>query len=156
MLRGGVRPIHTREATQAKKGSPPSRTRRSSPTGKVIGIANGIPEAKNDETIIRYDCNVQRITEVSYNLRNPDGVQVERKRGHLLDDGGYHKWRVLINPTKAPLTQGEIEWSKWLESVRKDVECFFSSLKGRFRILKLPILYRRRDDIDKLFLTCCM
>lgn len=139
MLRGGVRPIHTREATQAKKGSPPSRTRRSSPTGKVIGIANGIPEAKNDETIIRYDCNVQRITEVSYNLRNPDGVQVEHKRGHLLDDGGYHKvGRVFFGtacwalcPGGCSLTQvwkGEFCYLYLLASLSPTVFLFWNEL----------------------------
>ena len=29
----------------------------------------------------------------------------------------------------------EIRWSKWLESMRKDVECTFGIMKGRWRIL---------------------
>ena len=40
------------------------------------------------------------------------------------------------------------EWSKWVESVRKDVECTFGILKGRFRCLKLPILYHDKKRID--------
>lgn len=43
-----------------------------------------------------------------------------------------------------------------MESVRKDVECFFGILKGRFRILKLPILYRDKKAIDNVFFACCI
>ena len=28
-------------------------------------------------------------------------------------------------------------------------------LKGRFRILKLPITFRHKKDIDNMFFTCC-
>lgn len=57
---------------------------------------------------------------------------------------------------KCPLTNAATAWSKRLESVRKDVECFFGVLKGRFRILKLPILYRNKDEIDNMFFCCCI
>lgn len=49
----------------------------------------------------------------------------------------------------------ESKWSVALESVRKDVECFFGILKGRFRILKLGILFRDKEDIDNMFFTYC-
>ena len=44
--------------------------------------------------------------------------------------------------------------SKWLESVRKDVECFFGRVKGRFRILKLPLFFRQKIQIDNIWFTC--
>ena len=47
-----------------------------------------------------------------------------------------------------------ILWRKRLESVRKDIECFFGRLKGRFRILKLPIVYQDKAQIDDIFITC--
>lgn len=47
-------------------------------------------------------------------------------------------------------------WSKWIESVRKDVECTFGILKGRFRCLKLPIFYQSKEVIDNMFFTCCI
>ena len=59
-------------------------------------------------------------------------------------------------PTKYPLSAAETQYSKALESARKDVECFFGVLKGRFRILKLPILYRKKEAVDNLFFTCCI
>lgn len=49
----------------------------------------------------------------------------------------------------------EGKWSKTLESVRKDVERFFGILKGRFRILKLGVLFQDKIDIDNMFFTCC-
>ena len=40
----------------------------------------------------------------------------------------YEQWRILMEPTKYPLNEEDTKWSKWLESVRKDVECFFGIL----------------------------
>lgn len=59
-----------------------------------------------------------------------------------------------MNPTKHSIHPEEIEFSKRLESVRKDVECFFGIVKGRFRILKLPVMYRKQERIDNMFFTC--
>ena len=64
------------------------------------------------------------------------------------------QWEVLMPPTKYPGNGEETRWSKTLESVRKDVECFFGILKGRFRILKLPILYSDKEDIENVFFAC--
>ena len=41
-----------------------------------------------------------------------------------------------------------------MESVRKDVECFFGRLKQRFRILKGRILIQNKQKVDNIFLTC--
>ena len=40
--------------------------------------------------------------------------------------------------------------------MRKDVECTFGSLKGRFRCLKVPISYNAREVVDNVFFTCCI
>ncbi|CAM9130973.1 unnamed protein product, partial [Discosporangium mesarthrocarpum] len=42
-----------------------------------------------------------------------------------------------------------------MESVRKDVECFFGEPEGCWRILKLPLLYWHRKRID-IFFSCCI
>ncbi|CAN0311429.1 unnamed protein product [Pylaiella littoralis] len=59
-------------------------------------------------------------------------------------------------PSKYPGDVDDAAFSKMLESVRKDVECFFGILKGRFRILKLRLAYHCREDIDNIFFTCCI
>jgi hypothetical protein len=66
------------------------------------------------------------------------------------------QWRCLICPFKAPGNAAQLQWSKGIESVRKDVECFFGILKGRWRILKLPLQYREHLNIDSMFFTCCI
>jgi len=65
------------------------------------------------------------------------------------------QWGILIPPSKVSQSDMESKWSRALESVRKDVECFFGILKGRFRILKLGILFHDISDIDNMFFTCC-
>lgn len=47
-------------------------------------------------------------------------------------------------------------WSKGLESVRKDVQCLFGMLKGRFRILKTNILYKDSESINSVYFTFCV
>merc|ERR1712070_965398 len=43
---------------------------------------------------------------------------------------------------------------KKMESVRKDIECFFGRLKGRWRILKTPISFHSKEKVDNVFFTC--
>lgn len=49
----------------------------------------------------------------------------------LLVDNGYLEHSTLLPPMKITTTQAETRWSKWVESMRKDVECTFGILKGR-------------------------
>ena len=58
-------------------------------------------------------------------------------------------------PIKRTCSQQEIRFSQWLESIRKDVECTFGILKGRFRILKTGIRLNGQQAADRVFLTCC-
>lgn len=66
------------------------------------------------------------------------------------------QWRTLIEPTKYPSTDVDLRFSGRLESVRKDVECFFGILKIRFRILKLAMHYQTQERLDYVFFTCCI
>jgi hypothetical protein len=55
----------------------------------------------------------------------------------LMVDNSYLKWPVTMPPFKTSSNHpDEVWWSQWLESMRKDVECIFGILKGRWRILK--------------------
>ena len=49
----------------------------------------------------------------------------------------------------------KIQWLKWLESIRKDVECTFGILKGRQRILKNRVRLHGVDAVDSVWFTCC-
>ena len=49
-----------------------------------------------------------------------------------------------------------MRWSKNVESVRKDIEGVFGTLKVRFRFLKNFNNLSRQSSIDDAFTTCCM
>lgn len=45
-------------------------------------------------------------------------------------------------------------WGKHAESVRKDVECAFGRLKGRFRCLKIPARFESQETVADQFRAC--
>ena len=73
------------------------------------------------------------LKDVSFNLfeRDVNGwvLRVKYKGCYLLVDNGYLRWSMVVLPTKSPLTQKELHWSEWLESMQKDVKCTFGLLR---------------------------
>lgn len=131
-------------------------------TKRIIAATEGHPGARNDKTIVRFDGFVTQIhngelyADVPYQLLDDHGNVTHEKGLYLIVDGGYHKWKCLQCPFKHTTKSAESLWSRWVESVRKDVECTFGILKGRFRCLKLPIFYQDKEVIDSMFFTCCI
>ena len=80
--------------------------------------------------------------------------KVRMKEVYYLRDGGYHRWTCKIPPFKHTSSRADTSWTKWVESVRKDVECCFGILKGRFRILRSGIVLQSQTAIDNVFFTC--
>ena len=107
----------------------------------IMAATKGFYGSYNDKTIVRYDSFVCDIHEKKiyadneFVLHDQFGVPATYRGLYLICDGGYHKWRTLICPFKhcAGNKPKEI-WSKMLESLRKDVECTFGILKGRFNL----------------------
>ncbi|CAN0416889.1 unnamed protein product, partial [Ascophyllum nodosum] len=123
-------------------------------TGNVLSVTRGFPGAQNDKTIIRYDAAVQRVREdTRYKNKTRQYSTSRYSPTTLLLAPEWVPFARLLNGGEKKL---EMQFSKHLESVRKDVECFFGILRGRFRILKLPILFRSRERIDNAFFTCCI
>jgi hypothetical protein len=58
---------------------------------------------------------------------------------YLIVDNGYLNCSCTVPPFGVTNNTDEICWSKWLESMYKDVECTFGILKGRWRILKAGV-----------------
>jgi hypothetical protein len=75
--------------------------------------------------------------------------------GWLLVDNGYLARSTTVPPIKISKSRAEIRFSSWLESLRKDVECTFGILKGRWRVLKTGIRIHGTEGPDEVFLTCC-
>ncbi|CAM9570004.1 unnamed protein product, partial [Discosporangium mesarthrocarpum] len=136
-------------------------------TGRASAVTAGTAGATNDKTIVRYDPSFDRVkthkayTQMEYTLVGSERREFTEKGSYLIVDSGYHQWRCLVFPLKSALTVAELKWSKHLESVRKDVECFFGRLKGRFRILKMPLMFwvssaNSREKIDNKLFACCI
>ncbi len=70
-------------------------------------------------------------------------------------DNGYLAHSTTVPPIKTTVKRSEIRFSAWLESMRKDVECTFGILKGRWQILKTGIRLFGVKAADEVFLTCC-
>ena len=47
-------------------------------------------------------------------------------------------------------------WSRRLESMRKDIECCYGRVKGRFRLFRGDIIYKSRASIDNAWFTTCI
>ena len=82
-------------------------------------------------------------------------VDITYKGVWFMVDNGYLAWSCTVPPVKNGVTYEVIRFSECLESMRKDAECFFGILKGRFRILRYGFRFQKITLCDKLFLTCC-
>ena len=102
---------------------------------RILSTTFGHPARWNDKTIAHFDYFMKGIQEghifqdYKFELYDYDDVW-------LLVDNGYLNWPMTAPPFKRSTNRAEIRFSSWLESMRKDVECTFGILKGRWRILK--------------------
>ena len=71
-------------------------------------------------------------------------------------DNGYAKWRLLQALIMCSSSLDELIWSTRLESVRKNVECFFGRLKIHFRILCSRIMFHKQSRVDNVSFTACI
>ena len=53
------------------------------------------------------------------------------KGAYLICDGGYHHWKCMQSPRTYSSDQRFTKWSRRIESVRKDIERTFGTLKIR-------------------------
>ena len=80
---------------------------------------------------------------------------VKIKGAYVIVDNGYLAWPTTIPPVKDTCNRSELRFSQWLEALRKDVECTFGILKGRWRILKTGIRVHNTEASDNIWMTCC-
>ena len=102
----------------------------------ISGVQDGCLLQDNDFELLHYD-----------HLGNV--ISVKYKGVYVIVDNGYLQWSCTVPPFTVTGDMDEIRWSKWLESMRKDVECTFGILKGRWRILKSGIRIEGVDAVDK-------
>jgi hypothetical protein len=132
---------------------------------RILSTTRGHPARWNDKTLILFDDFSRGIREgryfkdLEFELLEFDGgdnvVKVKYAGAWQLVDNGYLAWPTTIPPSKVSVNGREIRFSEWLESIRKDVECTFGILKGRWRLLKTGIRLHGVEACDKIWATCC-
>ena len=128
---------------------------------RILGATRSNYGARNDKTIVRLDDYIMDVkNEIVHNDIEFDvlinGELVKMKGVYYLCDGGYHKWLCMMNPMKHTSDRAQRLCSEWVESVRKDVECCFGILKGRFGFLRHGIILQDDARIDLVSFTCCI
>ena len=75
---------------------------------------------------------------------------------YLITDGGYPTCYSFLNPNLLNYNYHTVVWDEWLESVRKDVERLFGTLKSRFRWLSSSIQYHNHVTIHNAVKICAI
>ena len=143
---------------------------------QILHTTTGHPGRWNDKTLIRFDTFMTDLRDGAFDevmdftlqrtKRNDntatvaaastnDIEEVTIKGAYVIVDNGYLRWPTTIPPMKHTCNRSELRFSQWLESLRKDVECTFGILKGRWRILKTGIRCHNTEVSDNVWMTCC-
>lgn len=138
---------------------------------KILHTTTGHPGRWNDKTLVRFDSFMSELRDGALNdkmdfevrtrlgMSSEDTGQQDRtlklKGAYVIVDNGYLEWSTTVPPLKGSCIRSELRFSQWLESMRKDVECTFGILKGRWRILKTGIRLHNTEVSDNIWLTCC-
>ena len=132
---------------------------------QILHTTSGYPARWNDKTIVLFDTFAKglkngtimndNVFELMERSENDEIIKVKYRGAWLVVDNGYLNWGVTIAPIKKTMYITETRWSEWMESMRKDVECTFGILKGRFRILKAGIRFHGVEITDNIWMTCC-
>ena len=134
---------------------------------KIISSTTGHPARWNDKTLQLFDEFLVALqhhgalddnTFWLFEYDSPEETSqsmITYKGAWLMCDNGYLHWPTLIPPSKDWKHIRDTRFSQWLESMRKDVECTFGIMKGRFRILKAGVRVHGVEAVDRIWRTCC-
>ena len=132
---------------------------------RILGTTTGHPGSWNDKTLVLYDTFIRGIkrgeilddNEFELYEKDADGntIRVRYKGAWIIVDNGYLSWSTTVPPFTNTNWRDEVRWSEWVESMRKDVECTFGILKGRWRILKTGVRLHSIESVDMIWATCC-
>ena len=128
-------------------------------SGRAQAIMPGSYGTINDKTIVKSVLAVESVrrdplfTEYQYELHKKNGDRTMMQGAYLIVDGGYVRWKCLQCGLRSSSDDDYIDWRRRMESVRKDIECYFGRLKQRFKILKIPNLFKSKKKIDDMIFT---
>lgn len=131
---------------------------------RTLHTISSHPARFNDKNLILFDNLILKLKNGNYNKMfqfelmdyDEDGniVKIKHNGCYVIVDNGYLSWTITVPPLKNTTTQSEIIFSQWLEILRKDVECTFSVMKCRWKILKHGIRWHSLEKCDKTWKTC--
>jgi hypothetical protein len=131
---------------------------------RILHTTYGGPGRWNDQTMVRLDTFISGIRdgivlddvrfEIFAHDRNGRIVKLRFSGAYVITDNGYLDWSCTVPPFGVTNNINEIRWSKWLESMWKDVECRFGIMKGRWRILKSGVRLHGFEGVDSVWFTC--
>ena len=132
---------------------------------QILHATPGHTPRWNYKTIVLFDMFVTQLNNGSImqdhvfefiERTSDDSIIAVKCRGHwLLVDNGYLNWGTTTLPTKSAIYASETRWSEQLDSMRKDVEYTFGTLKGRQRIIKSGIRLHGVDVANDVWITSC-
>jgi len=130
---------------------------------RILGVFGPQFGSNNDKHIVKIDNNIRMLSEgwlscVEWNYYAHDEQICSSKGVYVICDNGYISWPTTICPFMGSRLNGRLEdyFSTNLESVRKDVECVFGILKGRWASLDQGFKYRDVKTCGEIFLTCAV
>jgi hypothetical protein len=132
---------------------------------RVMSVSRAFAGTQCDKTISQNDETMLKLRSgelykgIKFKLHTTTHSSKDCDTPYIITDGGYHKWPMLICAFVFNLVNRNWRlqlWSSRLGSLRKDAECCFGAIKARFRILKLPFMLHNVEDIDNVFVTCCI
>ena len=132
---------------------------------RILHTTNSDPGCWNDQTMMRLDTFLTGIhdgkclSKTKFNLLSYNGdenvVSITHTGVYGIVDNGYLPWSCIVPPYLMTNKIDKTRWSKWIKSMRRDIECTFGILKGRLRILKSEMQIYGVDNFNKVWLTCC-
>jgi len=123
---------------------------------KFLSLFSVFFGADNGKTIAQYDPAISAVCNGEYS---------ENEREHCCKDGtrvkekGYFLFvmAVIFSPVQHTSAGSDVDiWSKFVESVQKDIECMFGILKKWFLALKHDVQLMSKDVIHKILISCCI
>ena len=131
-------------------------------TRRIHHISTPFYGATNDITI-SYNDNYprklmlcQQHQQRVFKTFNRNGDVTYWQGAYLITDGGYPTCYSFVNPNLPDYAYHSVLWAEWLESIRKDVERCFGTLKMRFRWLIGPIAYHELSTIANVVKVCAI
>jgi hypothetical protein len=130
-------------------------------TGRIWYASHAFAGATNDNSMLQ-KCpkllqilNGARYNNYTWKMYEEGGNVVWKRGALILTDNGFAKYHRTVRPIANKKTVRKTPWSRWTESMRKDIERVFGILKQEFRMLREGFRSPCFTQNARIFRTCC-